>query len=80
MSEFWEWQAYFQERLNTPDKPDYYAAATIRAIFASQGAKTGNIADYMLQFELPKANVDVEQAYDSKSMWLGIFNIDAEQA
>lgn len=80
VSEFDTWQRYFSDRLSKKEKSDYYAAATIRAIYASQGAKvSGNLSDYLLDFEPPKVN-KAEPVYDSKSMWLGLFNIDAEQA
>lgn len=64
--------------MNIHEKPDYYAAATIRAIFASQGVKKlGKISEFLLEFEAPvKKN---PEQYDSKSMWLAIFNIDPEQ-
>lgn len=78
VSEFDSWQRYFSDRLAKREKSDYYAAATIRAIYASQGAKVANnIADYLLEFDPPKTEKP-EPVYDSKSMWLGIFNIDAE--
>ncbi len=74
MSEFEEWLAFFDERLEYPEKSDYYTAATIRAIYASQGGKVGPIKDFMLKFEPPKP--DVQQ--DSESVWLGIFGIEKE--
>lgn len=78
VSEFEEWQAYFQERLSVPEKEDHYAAATIRAIFAAQGGKAGKISDYLLKFEPPR-KTQVEKP-DSKSMWLAIFGITEETA
>jgi hypothetical protein len=77
VSEFDEWQAYFEERHGIHEKADYYAAATIRAIFASQGAKVGKVQDYLLEFEFPKPNPSTPPI-DSKSVWLGMFNIDSE--
>lgn len=77
MSEFEGWHAYFRQRMNIPDKPDYYAAATIRAIFASQGAKKlGNISEFLLEFDTPKPKSKGPE--DSKSIWLAMFNIDPE--
>jgi hypothetical protein len=78
VSEFEEWQAYFQERLTFPEKEDHYAAATIRAIFAAQGGKAGKISDYLLKFEAPRKKQAAEQ--DSKSVWLAIFGIAEESA
>lgn len=64
--------------MNIHEKSDYYAAATIRAIFASQGAKKlGKVSEFLLEFEAPKKAKP--ENYDSKSMWLAIFNIDPEQ-
>lgn len=77
MSEFDGWQAFFRERLHKHEKADYYAAATIRAIYASQGAKTGELSRYLLDFEEPKPKAQSQT--DSKSVWLGIFGIDSEQ-
>lgn len=59
------------------DKADYYAAAIVRAVYASQGAKVGDVSKYLLDFEVNKPETKSET--DSKSIWLGIFGIDLEQ-
>lgn len=80
VSEFDSWQAYFKDRLAKKEKSDYYAAATIRAIYASQGAKVSkNLSEFLLDFEIPKESRKVDPE-DSKAIWLGLFNIDPEQA
>ena len=76
MSEFDEWQAYFEERMSYSDKSDYYAAATIRAIFASQGAKVSrNVNDFLLSFKNPNTNTDTQ---DSRSAWFRILGMGQE--
>jgi hypothetical protein len=76
VSEFDEWQAYFEERMSYSDKSDYYAAATIRAIFASQGAKVSrNVNDFLLSFKNPNANTDTQ---DSRSTWFRILGMGQE--
>lgn len=75
VSEFDNWQTYFTMRRNDRDKSDWYAAATMQAIFASQGAKT-KIEDHLLKFEAPKQ--ETQKVEDSKSVWLAIFGIDPE--
>lgn len=75
VSEFDNWQTYFTMRRNHRDKSDWYAAATMQAIFASQGAKT-KINDHLLDFEAP---VEAKQEpTDSKAVWLSIFGITPE--
>ena len=79
VSEFDNWQAYFRDRLARHEKPDYYAAATIRAIYASQGAKVSkNLSEFLLDFEVPKESKKSDPK-DSQSVWLALFNIDPEQ-
>ena len=75
VSEFDNWQTYFTMRRNHRDKSDWYAAATMQVIFASQGAKT-KIEDHLLKFEAPASEAD--KATDSKSVWLSIFGITPE--
>lgn len=76
VSEFENWQVYFEERLAGHDKADYYHAALIRAVYASQGAKVSNkVADFLLDFELPK---ETKPENGSKGVWLSIFGIDPE--
>lgn len=77
VSEFDGWQAFFRERMHRRDKADYYAAAIVRAVYASQGAKVGDVSKYLLDFEVNKPETKSET--DSKSIWLGIFGIDLEQ-
>jgi len=75
VSEFDEWQAYFEQRMSYNDKSDYYAAATIRAIFASQGAKVSrNINDFLLDFKKPNQSDD----QDSRSLWLRALGVKQE--
>jgi hypothetical protein len=75
VSEFDEWQAYFEQRMSYNDKSDYYAAATIRAIFASQGAKVSrNINDFLLDFKKP----DQDEDQDSRSLWLRALGVKQE--
>jgi hypothetical protein len=77
VSEFDEWNAYFEQRMNYPERADYYAAATIRAIFASQGAKVSrDINDFLLSFRSSQKS----NAGNSEDIWLSIFGIDKEQA
>ena len=77
VSEFDGWQVFFRERMHRRDKADYYAAATIRAIYAAQGARVGEINKYLLDFEITKPQDAAD--IDSKSIWLGMFGIDPEQ-
>jgi hypothetical protein len=62
------------------DKGDWYTAATIRAIFASQAgprAKIPPISDYLLEFEsTPKPEQGQAEQYDSKAIWASIFGMD----
>jgi hypothetical protein len=77
VSEFDEWQAYFEERMSYSDKSDYYAAATIRAIFASQGAKVSrNVGDFLLDFKTP--NTRQTNTQDSRSIWFRILGMEQE--
>jgi hypothetical protein len=76
VSEFDEWQAYFEERMSYSDKSDYYAAATIRAIFASQGAKVGPIKEFLL--DLQPARSQVAKQGDSREAWFAILGMKAE--
>ena len=79
MSEFDNWQSYFRDRLAKREKSEYYAAATIRAIYASQGAKVSkNLSEFLLDFEVP-SEPKKSDPKDSQSIWLALFNIDPEQ-
>jgi hypothetical protein len=62
------------------EKSDYYAAATIRAIFASQGAKVSQISEYLLEFSssVSKATTSESDESDSRSVWLGALGISQE--
>lgn len=76
MSEFDEWQAYFEERQAIHDKPDYYAAAMMRAFYISQGNKVGPIKDFLLDFEPP---VQKDDKQNTKSVWLSAVGLDPEK-
>ena len=67
--------------MTIPEKADYYAAATVRAIFTSQGAKASkNISDYLLDFSFAKATEkQPEDAADSRSIWLNALGVQQEQ-
>jgi hypothetical protein len=73
VSEFDEWQAYFEERMSHSEKSDYYSASMIRAIYASQGAKVGPINEFLLEL---KPSVPEEKS--SKDTWLAIFGMKDE--
>jgi hypothetical protein len=79
VSEFDKWQAYFEERLTFHEKPDYYAAAMIRAIFVSQGAKAQKISDYMLEFSVPEKKIPEPDESDSRNVWLRALGVSQEQ-
>lgn len=79
ISEFDTWQAYFARRMSDRDKDDWYAAATIRAIFASQAspkAKIPPVSDYLLEFRSPETKNDPAEGQDSKAIWASIFGMD----
>jgi hypothetical protein len=76
VSEFDEWQAYFEERLTFSEKADYYTASMIRAIYASQGAKVGPIKDFLLELK-PATNTKPPEE-GSKDTWLRIFGMNTE--
>lgn len=79
VSEYDNWQIYFQSRRSDVDKSDLYSAATIRAIFASQGARVSSkISDYLLDFGDSPVSEQAEPPQDSKSIWLDIFKITPE--
>lgn len=61
------------------EKPDYYAAAMIRAIFVSQGAKSQKISDYLLEFSVPEKKVPESDESDSRSVWLNALGVNQEQ-
>lgn len=79
ISEFDTWQAYFAKRMSDRDKEDWYAAATIRAIFASQAspkAKIPPVSDYLLEFRSTEPKNEVPEEQDSKAIWASIFGMD----
>jgi hypothetical protein len=73
VTEYENWQLYFEQRFQTHEKEDYLAALIASAVYNANGAKT-KLESQLLKFS-GKQNYSPEL---SQSIWLGALGISTE--
>ena len=72
MDEFEQWQAYFYMRRNEREKTDWYLASIAQIIASSMGGSKAGIDKFLLNFEAPQTQKNVDA---SKTKWLSALGI-----